>query len=47
MRDVERVTTGGLTRDDAVAQIDRSGRPQDFRLVEVAPERFEVVDDGP
>jgi hypothetical protein len=47
MRDVERVTTGGLSREDAVAQMDRSGRPQDFRMVEVAPERFEVVDDGP
>jgi hypothetical protein len=44
---IERFESGGLTREDAVAQIDRSGRPQDFRLEEVAPGRFEVVDDGP
>jgi hypothetical protein len=36
---------GGLTREQAAAQIDRSGSPQNYSMREISPSLFEVVED--
>jgi hypothetical protein len=43
--DTERQEHGGLTREQAATRIDRSGRPQDLSMIEIADGRYEVIED--